>query len=132
MAEPHRIEIPPQFGLDGAYVHIKPKQSWSARNRLDATRYTWKAGVGGDDVSINVAAYTLAVLETAIVSWQGVIDAEGKPLPASRAGYMHDDFDPDLGDWLVDAISAHYAAQRRPAEDTSAEGKPEAPPSPTP
>lgn len=135
--EPHRIDVPnpERFGLKaGAYVLVKPRQSWAALNRVQAAGLVVRtdgAGATGE-VTADVLAKGLAVLETAVVSWHGVEDANGRPLPTSRAGYMHDDLDSDFGDWLVDTISAHYAAQRRPAEDTSAEGKAEAPPSPEP
>ncbi len=110
----HRIDIPERFGCaPGAHVTVRARRSWAARQRVDS------AGVkiipdrdGGTqhEGRIDALARGLAVLETAVLSWEGVRDAEGKPLPASRAGYVHEDFDPELGDWLVDAIDAVYAA----------------------
>ena len=129
--DPYRIEVPDRFGLAGAFVMIRPRQSWSALNRVQSAGAILHmiGGVMSDDLTPDVLAKGLAVLETAVLSWHGVLDADGRPLPASRAGYMHDDLDPELGDWIVDAITAHYAVQRRPAD---AEGKAEAPTLPEP
>ena len=131
--EPHRLEIPERFGMPGAFVTIKPRQSWSALNRVQAAGLVVRTDGSGatGEVTADVLAKGLAVLETAVLSWSGVTDASGRPIPATRAGFMHDDLDAGFGDWLVDAITAFYAAQRRP-EDASAEGKAEAPPSETP
>lgn len=129
--EPHRIEVPERFGLAaGAHVNIKPRQSWAAANRVQAAGLVVRTSSTGPtgDVRADVLERSLAILETAVVSWHGIEDSGGKPLSASRAGYMHDDFDPALGDWLVEAIEAHYASQRR----TEPEGKPAAPDSPQP
>ena len=127
MAE-HRIEVPDKAG---AYVLIRPRQSWAALNRVQAAGLVLRTdGVGVTrEVTADVLALGLAVLETAVISWHGIEDSNGRPLPASRAGYMHDDFDPAIGDWLVDAIRAHYEEQKRPAD---AEGKADAPTSTPP
>lgn len=128
----HRIEIPErfQYGVD-AHVLIRPKQSWSALNRVQAAGLVVRTRVSGEaagEVTADVLARGLAVLETSVLSWSGVVDADGKPIPATRAGYLHDDLDPEFGDWLVDAITVYYESLRRPADDS---GKAEAPPSPT-
>lgn len=133
--EPYRMDIPDpeRFGVkQGAYVLIKPRQSWSALNRVQAAGLVLRTESGGatGEVTADVLAKGLAVMETAVVSWHGVVDGDGKPLPASRSGYMHDDLDAAFGDWLVDAINVFYAAQQR--TETSAEGKPEAPTSERP
>lgn len=123
--EPYRIDVPERFGLSGAYVLIKPRQSWSALNRVQAAGLVVRTDGGGatGEVTADVLAKGLAVLETSVVSWHGITDANGRPIPATRAGFMHDDLDAEMGDWLVDAISEFYAAQRRTAD----EGKAEAP-----
>ena len=132
--EPHRIDVPERFGMPGAFVLIKPRQSWSALNRVQAAGLvvrTDSAGATGE-VTADVLAKGLAVLETAVLSWSGIEDASGRAIPCSRAGFMHDDLDAGFGDWLVDTINAYYEAQKRPADDVSAEGKPAAPLSETP
>lgn len=107
--------------LDG-HVVIKAKRSWKARQILDGARFLARPGGGNDetplDLAANVFGYRRAILETAVVEWT-LKDAEGKPLPASRAGFEHDDFDPDLGDWIVDAIEAYYEGLKRPPEEDS-------------
>lgn len=126
----HRIEVPERFA-SGAYVLIRPKQSWSALNRVQAAGLVVRTRVSGEaagEVTADVLARGLAVLETAVLSWSGIVDADGKPIPATRVGYLHDDLDAEFGDWLVDAITAYYESLRRPADEP---GKPEAPPSPT-
>lgn len=130
----HRIEVPERFGLAGAYITIKPRESYGMRNRVQGAGLVIRTNTVGatGEVTADVLERGLAVLGTAVLSWHGIVDGDGRPIPVSRAGFLHDDFDPDLGDWLVDAITAHYESQKRPAEDASAEGKPEAPPSETP
>ena len=132
MSEPHRLEVPERFGMPGAFVTIKPRQSWSALNRVQAAGLVVRTdgAVATGEVTADVLAKGLAVLETAVLSWSGVVDFDGRAIPATRAGFMGD-FDSGFGDWLVDAISAFYEAQKR-TEDVSAEGKPAAPPSETP
>ena len=116
--EPHRIDVPERFGLQGAYVLIRPHQSWAALNRTQAAGLVVRAPSPGETAQLtaDVLAVGLATLETAVLSWHGILDMEGRPIPASHAGYMHDDLDPDVGDWLVEEITAFYAAQRRPAD----------------
>lgn len=138
--EPHRIDVPESFELSDAYVLIRPKRSWSARNRVESAgmfvRSHGEAARRGEDapaaaaaeVGIDAMALGVAVLETAVISWTGIADVNGRPLPATRRGFMHDDFDSDLGDWLVEQIQAFYAAQQR----TEEAGKVEAPSSPEP
>lgn len=116
MLDNHRIDIPERFGLaEGAHVLIRERLSWSRKNRIDST------GVkitGAAEAYVDTLAKGLAVLEECVVSWDGVLDIEtGRALPATHKGYTSDGFDPRFGDWLVDAIQAHYA------EDD--EGKPE-------
>lgn len=129
----HRIEIPERFNLGpGAHVVIREKRSWSAQQRVDQAGLRVKPSAEDarkvESFIADVLERGLAVLETAIVSWEGVRDARGVALPASRAGYLHEDFDPDLGDWLVDGIEAWYAAQRRTEEAGKAAATPSSAP----
>ena len=113
----HRIELPARLGApDGAHVVIRERLSWAKQQRIDS------AGVkvtGDAQAYIDSLAKGLAVLEAAVISWEGVLDVEtGRPLKADKTGYLADGFDPRVGDWLVDAIVAFYA------EDDD-EGKPD-------
>lgn len=130
--EQHRLEVPEKFGLDGAYVVIRARQSWSALNRVQSAGLVVRTSAAGPtgEVTADVLARGLALLDTAVMSWGGILDMHGRPIPATHAGYLHDDLESEVIDWLVDAIAEHYEAQKRPPEDS--EGKAEPPHSQTP
>lgn len=109
----HTLEIPERLG--GGSVQIRAKQSWGARARVDSAGVFVKPGE--EEARIDGRAKGLAILESAVVSWS--LD-----LPATREGFMSDDFDGDVGDWLVDAIVEHYQSQRRSEEDSKNDGSP--------
>lgn len=116
--ETHRLDIPERLG--GGYVDIRAKRSWAAATRVEGTGTRIEADKNAPDgavATIDAVAKGLAVLESAVVAWS-------LPLPAARAGFLSDDFDPDVGDWLVDAIEDYYASLRRGDEERKTDAAP--------
>ncbi len=106
-------------GFDGVRVQVRVRRSWSGQQRVDGSRTVVRDSDDGrtKEAAANFLEFGIAVFEASIVSWAGVHDEAGNPLPHTRAGFLHDDFDPDLGDALVDRLEMFYAARERsPAE----------------
>ena len=105
-----------------AFAEIFETRSWAEKQRVAS------AGakvLGFDDKSeedqyaeIDQLKMGLAILETAVQRWEGVLDKKGDPLPANRKGFTHADFPPRMGEWLVDTIQEFYAAQERSEEES--------------
>lgn len=100
----------------GQWVDIRERRSWAARQRIDAATLGGSRLVGTElQVVPDLVARAMAVLAEAIVGWS-LVDSSGSPLPAGREGFEHEDFDEQLGDWLVRYIESHYDGHRRGAD----------------
>jgi hypothetical protein len=113
----HTLIIPDRLG--GGSVEIRAKRGWGAAQRIESAGVVIRPGADGDEHTavVDGQAKGLAILEGSIVSWT-------LPLPATRAGFLSDDFDPDVGDWLVDACEEYYASLRRTEEESKTEAAP--------
>jgi hypothetical protein len=117
----HRIELS-EFDAEayqGGWVDIRDTRSWADTKRIEgASLEMTRAGNGTEEVlmRVDLLARALMVLETAIVAWS-LTGEDGQPLPATRSGYSSDQFDAELGEWLMERIEAHYEAGRRTATE---------------
>lgn len=112
----------------GGWVEVRTRLSYRQKQIVDnhrQPRVVRDVATGAvREAGLDFLAFGMALLEQSVVAWDGVKDRHGKPLPANRTGYEHDDFDGDLGDWLVDRISAIHEAHRRSPEERKAEPAP--------
>lgn len=111
----HRIDLGMfDDAYAGEWVDIAPRRGWADMKRIEqAAAILHPTDTEGEfDVSMNLLEQGIAKLESAVEAWS-LKDASGAMLPASREGFLHPEFDDDLGDWLIDQIDAHYAAQKR-------------------
>lgn len=113
----HTLEIPEHLG--GGTVQIRAKRGWGAAQRIEGAGVVIRPGDNGTDATaiVDGQAKGLAILESSIVSWS-------LPIPADRKGFLSDDFDEDLGDWLVDAIEDYYKSLRRSEEEVKTAAAP--------
>lgn len=116
---------------EGQWVDVNPKRPYSAARRIEGAsmRVTPKPGVdleslssGTVDIILDPLAQGLAVLEWHVKAWS-LTDEDGAPLSVDRAGFLHEDFDDELGDWLVDRIG-EIVAERRRSKRRLAESQP--------
>lgn len=145
--ETHRIEMGDVHDrFAGLWVDVKLRRSFAAQQRVDMAREgrDGMAMSGEDAAKVGRAARagksdsdllelieevrlggggdpleaTVAIIESAVVDWN-LVDGDDPPkkLPLGRAGVMHDDFDPDVGEQLVDAIEDYYKSLRIPEEE---------------
>ena len=115
----YRIELEtfdPVLYPDG-WVDIKDARSWADSTRIDSASLQMTPASNGAEMQVraDLLARGLKVLETAVIAWSLTDDA-GAPVPATPSGFQSDALDADLGEWLLDQIEAHYAAQRRTQE----------------
>lgn len=107
----HRIEIPPEHG--GGWAEIRAKRSWSDVKRIDQQAIKWEGAESGQMVGkMDLLEQGIAKLESAVLRWS-LTDENGSPIPPDRGGFVHADFDPELGDWLIEQIDAYYAGRSR-------------------
>jgi hypothetical protein len=109
----HRIEIPDDLG--GGWVEIRAKRSWADVKRIDQQAIKLEGVEGGSGSFIgkmDLLEQGIAKLESAVVRWS-VTDENGGPIPPDRGGFVHPDFDPEFGDWLIEQIDAYYAGRTR-------------------
>lgn len=107
----HKIVVPPDLG--GGWVEIKPKRSWADVKRIDQEVVRWETNEAGEQVGkMDLLEQGLAKLASAVVTWS-LTDENGSAIPPDRGGFVHEDFDPELGDWLVEQIDAYYAGRSR-------------------
>lgn len=108
----HTIEIPPELG--GGQVEIKEKRSWADVKRIDqqAVHLEGTDGEGGMIGKLDLLEQGIAKLESSVVRWT-LTDENGSAIPPDRGGFVHEDFEPKLGDWLVEQIDAYYAGRSR-------------------
>lgn len=109
----HKIEIPDDLG--GGWVEIREKRSWADVKRIDqqAIKLEGADGGGGSFIGkMDLLEQGIAKLEAAVVRWS-LTDEHGGALPPDRGGFVHPDFDPELGDWLIEQIDAYYAGRSR-------------------
>ena len=92
----------------GGWAEIKGRRSWADSKRIDSASVSMTAPGAGSEMFMraDLLGRGIAILESAIVAWS-------LPIPPTRAGFESDDFDDDLGEWLIDQIDAHYASERR-------------------
>jgi hypothetical protein len=97
----------------GQTVTVKTGRSWAAAKRIAgrALRPVATPDMENEQTEeiefvVDLLAQGLAVLEEHVIEWT-------LPLPATRAGFLHDDFDEELGDWLVARIGEIVEDGRR-------------------
>lgn len=115
----HKLEIPPELG--GGWVTIKEKRSWADVKRIDQQAVKWE-GMGSDREVVgkmDLLEQGIAKLEASVLDWS-MTDENGSKIPPDRGGFVHEDFDPELGDWLVEQIDAYYAGRSRTKRTASA------------
>ena len=123
----HRIdlaEFDPEYA--GEWVDIRESLSWRQRNDVDVGWMKIRPsitqssdgtqGVSARFAEIPAVERVMVLMETALVAWS-LKDRNGAPLPVGRAGLDHEDFDGELGDWLLQLVQKYYAAFRRTAEE---------------
>ncbi|MFZ2738429.1 MAG: hypothetical protein WAY02_09380 [Burkholderiaceae bacterium] len=107
----HRIEIPDEFG--GGWVEIREKRSWADVKRIDQQALRWEGDGSGQVIGkMDMLEQGIAKLEAAVVRWS-LTDENGSSIPPDRGGFVHADFDPELGDWMIEQIDAYYAGRSR-------------------
>lgn len=109
----HRIEIPDTLG--GGWVEIREKRSWADVKRIDQQAIRLEGGDGGGSGFIgkmDLLEQGIAKLEAAVVRWS-LTDENGSAIPPDRGGFVHADFAPELGDWLIEQIDTYYAGRSR-------------------
>ena len=116
MAELHTIDLG-DFSEEYAdgWVKIRAKRGFSTWQKVNG------AGVGvriGDENTalMDPLGLALVVFGTSIVAWS-LTDAEGQSLHVSPSGFQHEDFDPDLGEWLFKTIEDFYQSQRKTPDE---------------
>ena len=110
----HRIDLA-EFDAerypDGS-VEIRERLSWKQRTDFDMAGLTTDARGVFRAVGLNSAQIwdrVVRQMEIAIVRWS-------LPLPVDRSGFEHEDFEAELGDWLLARIRVHFDSQRRTPE----------------
>lgn len=118
---------------EGEWVDINPKRPYSAARRIEgaAMRVVPQPDADLDalssstvDIILDPEAQGYAVLTWHVKAWS-LRDEGGAALPADLTGFRHEDFDDELGDWLVDRIGEIVAARRR-SKRRLAQSQPEA------
>lgn len=106
----HKLIIPDELG--GGWVEIREKRSWADVKRIDQQALKWESNDGEVIGHMDLLEQGIAKLESAVVLWS-LTDENDSPLPPSRGGFVNPDFDPEVGDWLIDQIDAYYAGRSR-------------------
>jgi hypothetical protein len=106
----HRLEIPDDLG--GGWVEIREKRSWADVKRIDQQAIKWESNDGVTVGHMDLLEQGIAKLESAVVLWS-LTDENGSAMAPNRGGFVNPDFDPEVGDWLIDQIDAYYAGRSR-------------------
>lgn len=108
----YKLVIPDELG--GGWVEIREKRSWADVKKIDQEAIHWEGGTDGKEAigKMDLLEQGIAKLESAVVRWS-LTDENGSTIPPNRGGFVHEDFDPELGDWLIDQIDAFYAGRSR-------------------
>jgi hypothetical protein len=105
----------------GGWADIKLGRPFAAGRKIESAGVKMFPKPGADldnlkadDVELvyDQLSQGLATLEWHVIAWS-LEDAGGNPLPVNRAGFLHEDFDDDLGAWLIDRINFHVEESRR-------------------
>lgn len=105
METTHRLEIPEEYG--GGWVEIRDRLG-AAQELYIESQFMRATVVPGESpvVAPDFYAWTIAKWRTYIVAWS-------LPLPVDVYGFESQDFDGDLGGWIIREAEAHYAERRR-------------------
>jgi len=100
----------------GKTATIRYRRSWAGQQRVDGAgaRATQDPASGNttQTLVVDMLERAIAQLETSLIEWD-------LPFPINKRGFMHDDFDGDLGEWLIEQIEAHYESTARGKADGS-------------
>lgn len=99
------------------WVDIKARRSFADGMRIDGAL----AAVSSDTTKL--LEYTLTLFATSIRAWT-LKDEAGEPIPTDRSGFLNDDFEDDVGDWLADQIRKYHESRKRGSEDRKNSGSP--------
>ncbi len=103
------------------WADIKLRRPYSAGRKIESAGVKMFPKVGTDldnlrsedvELVLDQLSQGLATLEWHVIAWS-LEDAGGNPLPVNRDGFLHEDFDDALGDWLVDRINFYVDENRR-------------------
>ena len=106
----HKLEIPDDLG--GGWVEIREKRSWADVKKIDQQALKWESNDGEVIGKMDLLEQGIAKLESAVVLWS-LTDENGSSIPPNRGGFVNPDFDPELGDWLIEQIDEYYAGRSR-------------------
>ena len=115
----------------GGWVDVKEKRPYSAARKIEsaALRVVPQSGSDFDNLSTSTVEFAvdnlaqgLAVLEWHVVAWS-LTDDEGVAIQPNVSGFMHEDFDDDLGEWLTAQIDTIVDSRRR-SKSRLAESRP--------
>ena len=120
---PYRIDLGAYDPVyEGEWVDIKEKRSFADVKRVEAKGARGHQNDAGEvEFTMDVLEQSIAKLETSVINWSLKTDA-GAPLPPHRGGFVSDDFDAELGDWLIDQIDAYYRERSRSKRGAPAAG----------
>lgn len=112
------------------WVDVRTKRGFHVERKIrDAQmKIVPKPGVDLDELSASTvdlifdgADAGTRTLEAHVIAWTLTDDA-GAALPVSRAGFESEDFDADLGEWLIERIEEIVKAHRRSKSVTAGVG----------
>lgn len=105
METTHRLEIPEEYG--GGWVDIRERLGAAQELYIESRLMRTVIHPGeAPTVEPDFYAWTLAKWRTYIVAWS-------LPLTVDQSGFESQDFDGDLGGWIIREAEAHYAERRR-------------------
>ena len=105
--EVHRLEIPDELG--GGWVDIRKSTGW--KTRVDITGKAI-AAVGEDAPALEFGiAEAIEKFLAYIVAWS-LVDDDGEPVEVTREFIESDDFDGEIGGFILREADAWYAQRR--------------------
>lgn len=101
-------------GWEGQWVKVRPYRSFAASERVDASLARAEAQADGTvRTTADYVNRAATIVEEFVVEWN-LLDYEGNPITADRAGIQHELTPSDLIEQMVVAVLDYYEAQRPP------------------